>query len=248
MFLSPICSWPEMPKARAISRLPTLPERASMKARSSGLLQGRGVSISCRAVWPMDPPDRTCAETGWSISRLSASHGFAALCRGRRRCGRRAADRSRFARPARLLRARLPRPPHRPLGRGIAGLGVDQGHRVLELHRLRRLVGRQRGVDAVVADIGSVAAVLGDDCTALDRMLAQRSPGVRAEPAAPSALELLFRNQGHGAVEADVEDIVSRLETRIGLAVLNVRTVSAETGEDRFARLRMQADLARKSE
>ena len=43
---------------------------------------------------------------------------------------------------------------------------------------------RQRGVDAVVADIGSVAAVLGDDRAALVGMLAERPAGIGAEAAA----------------------------------------------------------------
>src|SRR2546422_96 len=145
-----------MPKARAISRLPTLPERASMKARSSGLLgRPRGFDFL-----------PSCLANGSAGSNLRRDW-------------------------------MVNRPPF-----GVAWF-----------------------------------------CCVVPR-----APRVRAEPAAPSALELLFRNQGHGAVEADVEDIVPRLEARIGLAVLHIRTVSAETGEDRFARLRMQADLARKCE
>src|SRR5262249_38318511 len=124
-----------------------------------------------------------------------------------------------------------------------AGLGVDQRHRILELHRLRGLVGRQRRIDAVVTHIRAIAAVLGDDRPALDRMLAQGAPGIRAEPPAPSALALLLRNQGDGTVEPDVEPIVSGLETRVGLAVLHVGAISTEAGDDRLARLRMHADL-----
>src|SRR5436305_12224245 len=107
----------------------------------------------------MDPPDRTCAEA-WSISRLSASHGLSALRRGR---GGRAAGRSRFARSAGFVRALFARARHRPLGAGGPGLGVDERDRLLELHRLRGLVVRQRGVDAVMADLGPVAAGLWDN-------------------------------------------------------------------------------------
>src|ERR1700730_8660417 len=187
---------------------------------------------------------RMCQARG-SISGLSAPQSLSALYFWRGGCG---AQRSRFAGPARLLRARFPGAPHRALRAGVAGLGVDQRHRILETDRLRSLVGWQRRVHAVVADVGPVAAMFGNHGAALDGMLAERSSGIRAEPATPPAFELLFRDQGHGAVEADVEDLIPGLETRVGLAVLHVRTEPAEPGEDRFARLRMKADFARQAE
>src|ERR1700756_4782954 len=46
-------------------------------------------------------------------------------------------------------------------GRSVARLGVDQCHGLVEGHGLGRFVRRQRGIDAVVTDIGAIAAVLG---------------------------------------------------------------------------------------
>ena len=54
---------------------------------------------------------------------------------------------------------------------------------LLERDRLRRQVARQCGVDAIMADIGPVAAALDHDRSALARMLAERAAGIGAEAA-----------------------------------------------------------------
>ena len=97
-------------------------------------------------------------------------------------------------------------------GRAAAalGAGVDQRGRLVERDRLRRLVVRQVGVDAVVADVGAVAAVLGDDRAALLRMLAELPAGIGAEAAALAGIGLLLLDQRDRAVEPDGEDVVAR--------------------------------------
>ena len=63
------------------------------------------------------------------------------------------------------------------------GARVEQRQRLFQRDRLRRHVGGQRGVDAVVADIGTIAAVLHHHRAALVGMLAERAAGIGAEAA-----------------------------------------------------------------
>ena len=77
----------------------------------------------------------------------------------------------------------------RLLAAGAArGARVEQADGLLERDGLRRHVGRQRGVDAVMADIGAVAAVLDHDRAALVGMIAERAAGIGAEAAALAGL------------------------------------------------------------
>src|SRR5580658_831039 len=137
---------------------------------------------------------------------------------------------------------RLARP--RVGSRAVAvGSGIDESGRLCKRDALRGFVGRQCRVDAVVADVRPVAAVLGRDRAAPGRMVAERAPGVGAETAA-GALGNLFRDQRHGAVEADVKDIVAGLEIGVGFAVVHVRSEPADGRADRLAVFRMAADFA----
>src|ERR1017187_7757664 len=96
--------------------------------------------------------------------------------------------------------------------RGIShqgGTGIEQDDGFVERHGFRRLVARERGVDAIVTDIGPVAAVLNDDRTALVGMLAQRFAGIGAKAAALFRVCDLVCDQVHPAVEADGENIIA---------------------------------------
>ena len=92
-----------------------------------------------------------------------------------------------LARPLGFRRARRPAsvgvlargPPPGRLAAAFGGFGIEEGDRLVECDGLRRLVARQRRVDAVVADIGTVAPLLGDDRAALLRVVAERAAGRR---------------------------------------------------------------------
>ena len=103
----------------------------------------------------------------------------------------------------------------------------------------------QRGVDAVMADIGAVAALLDHHRATLVGMVAERAAGIGAEAAAFAGIELLLGDQRDRAIEPDVEHVVAGLEIGVGLAVLDVGAEAADAGQDRLAVLRMLADLAR---
>ena len=151
-----------------------------------------GMTLSCGAMQaaatprPRRPSSTSAAP--WRRSRRRASSAW------RRRLGSRGLLRRRAAGRALPPRARAA---------AALGAGVDQRRRLVERDGLRRLVVRQVGVDAVVADVGAVAAVLGDDHAALLRMLAELLAGVGAEAAALAGIELLLLDQRHRAIEPD---------------------------------------------
>src|SRR5262249_44719234 len=161
------------------------------------------------------------------------------LLRGRRR-GLRAAVAARLAGGGFCRRLFLFAP--------AAGARVAQPHRLLQRDGVGRHVGRQRGVDAIVADIGAIAAVLDHDRPALVGMIAERAAGVGAEAPLAWPLGLLLLDQGHRAVEPDREHVVAVREVGVGLAVLHVGTEAADAGQDRLAVVGMLADLARQRE
>src|ERR1700758_4779733 len=129
--------------------------------------------------------------------------------------------------------------------RGAFRARIDQRHRLLKRHRVRRLVGRQRRVDAVVADIGAIAAVLRNDRAALDRMVAERPAWIGAKAASARALGTLLGDERHRAIETDREYLLRRLQIGVGLAMLNVGSEPADAGADRLAILGMAAHFAR---
>src|SRR5262249_60921718 len=115
----------------------------------------------------------------------------------------------------------------------------------VERDRCGGQVGRQRGVDAVVAGIGPVTSVLHHDGTAFVGMIAERAAGIGAAAALVRALGALVFDQRHGAVEPDGEHVVTRGEIGVGLAVLHVGPEATDAGDDRLAIVGMLADLAR---
>src|SRR5476651_795054 len=96
--------------------------------------------------------------------------------------------------------------------RPARGAGVDQPHGLVERNGLRRLLVRQVGVDAVVADVRPIAAVLGDDHAALLGMVAKLLARVGAEAAALAGVELLLLDQRDGAIEADRQDVFAGVD------------------------------------
>src|ERR1700722_20286331 len=177
----------------------------------------------------------------WSVRGLLARGFLGGLGGGRRdrrrlffagfRLGRGA---GRAAAARRRLAARRPR--------------IDERDRLVQRDGLGRLVGRQRGIDAVVADIGAVAAGLGHDRAALVRVLAARAAGIGAETAFARTLGDLVGDQRHRPVLSDREHVVAGLEIGVGLAVLHIGTEAPDAGQDRLAVVGMLADLARQRE
>src|SRR5262245_29240976 len=125
---------------------------------------------------------------------------------------------------------------------------VDQADRLFERDGVGRHVGRQRGVDAVVAHIRAIAAALDHDRSALVGVVAERAAGIGAEAALARALGLLLLDQRDRAVEPDGEHVVAVREVGVGLAVLHVGAEAADAGQDRLAVVGMLADLARQRE
>ena len=123
--------------------------------------------------------------------------------------------------------------------------GIDQGGGFFKGNGLGRLVGRQRGIDAFMADIGAIAALLRYDWAALGRMVAEQAAGIAAKAASARPFGPLLRDERHRAVEADREDLFRRIEIGVSLAVLNIGSKTADTGADRLAVFGVTADLAR---
>src|SRR6185437_2997784 len=92
------------------------------------------------------------------------------------------------------------------LGRAL----VDQRDGFRQRDRVLFLVARDRRVDAARGDIGAVTAALDGDC-AERGMIAELLAGIGAEAAAARTLGNLFRDQRHGAIEADIEHFVTGL-------------------------------------
>ncbi len=127
----------------------------------------------------------------------------------------------------------------------MVGAGVEQNHRLGQRNCLRRLVAGDGGVDAVVADVRTVATVLDDHRAAFVGVFAQNLAGIGAEAAAFLRIGLLVRDQGDGAIESDGQDIVAVFQVRVSLAVLHIRAEASDAGKDRLAVFRRQPDFAR---
>ena len=189
-------------KARAISRVPTLPGCSPMKARSSsldgkaecflGLFEPMRISLRAQGALSLKFKERMRGFASASrrlrcwLGYLSAlpEDAFGPVlstswrswrCLPRRAsCGLAAAPSARRPswRPARSRAGRLRRASSRRRASARASSRPTASSSVIGL---RRLVARQVGVDAVVADVGPVAAVLDDDRAALLRMVAERA-------------------------------------------------------------------------
>src|SRR5258708_5851881 len=135
----------------------------------------------------------------------------------------------------------------RPRAGPPAGLG-DPGVQELDRLRQRDLIGRdvarQRRVDAGMAHIGAIAAVLGHDRATL-RVVADRASGVGAEAPLARTFGDLLGDQRDGAVETDGEDLIDILDIGVGLAVQHIGTEAADARLDGLAVFRLQPDLAR---
>src|SRR5258708_7522082 len=133
----------------------------------------------------------------------------------------------------------------RPRAGPPAGLG-DPGVQELDRLRQRDLIGRdvarQRRVDAGMAHIGAIAAVLGHDRATL-RVVADRASGVGAEAPLARTLGDLLGDQRDGAVEADTEDLVDILDIGVGLAVQHIGTEAARAQRDLEPALRVLAEF-----
>src|ERR1041385_7408870 len=131
---------------------------------------------------------------------------------------------------------------------GLLGARLDQADRLVERDLVRHDVVRNGGVDAVVGHIRPVAALLYQDRSAALWMLANRAARIAAEAPSLAWVGALLGDQRHGAVEADRENLIDRVEACISLGVLDVRPEAADPGDDGLAVLRDLADLARQRE
>src|SRR6185503_1990790 len=130
----------------------------------------------------------------------------------------------------------------------LFGACIEQHDRLGQRDGVGRLVAGDGGVDAVVADIRAVAAVLDHHRAALVGMFAERLPRVGAETAALAGIGFLLGDQGDRAIEAYGQDVFAGIEIGVGLAVLDVGPEAADAGDDRLAVLRVDADFARQRE
>src|SRR5947207_636049 len=238
------------PNSRAISRVPTFPGCARMKAtRASGvgkllsrflgtLSAGLAGAFLRRRFGSWRWLCRSCLgnHRDWR-ARLAEGIRFRLCCQlfrrrllGGFRCIGIGSLRRGLLRRG-LLRCSLLGAALR-LAAALGGALVDQRNGFGERNGIRRLVARDRGVDAAGRDVRAVPAVLDSDATEA-RMLAERLAGIGAEAAAARALGDLFSNQRHRAVEADVEHLIAGFQAGIGLFVTHKRSEAADSGGDR---------------
>src|SRR3974390_1916501 len=179
------------PKARAISRAPTLPGRSPMKARMSALEGGGEVFFVCLLKIEIPAPKRRDAANVIMQAGPRQLFGGGDFGPARRfcLCGRRL---------LRLDSARGRRFTGKPLAvRGPAALWrvahlsrarFEHPDRLFQRHSVRRHVGRQSGVDARVADVRTIAAVLDRDRSTLVGMLAELLAWIGAEATAAAGI------------------------------------------------------------
>src|SRR6266849_1198615 len=122
-----------------------------------------------------------------------------------------------------------------------AAFGREQLDRLLERHRLGLDLRGQRGVDAIMTDIGTVAAAEQVDRRTVRWVIAEDAQRCRPAPAALFGL----RQQAHGTIEADGEHVVVLGERLVEVVMLDVGPETADSGYDLLARLGMEAHLAR---
>src|SRR5271169_3670637 len=224
------------PKALAISRGLTLPLRSRIKAINSSREGRRFICHALTTSGGILGRRRVASKLFGSLRCLASLEcGFGFGCRrfgssglcGGPLAGASGAPRGAlgFARPCVWRRTPV-------------GAGVDQSNGLFERNCLRRLVRRQRRIDAVMADIRPIAALLRHDRTATCRMVTERTARISAEALART-LGLLLGDQRHCVIEADGENVLGRFQIRVNLAVLHVRPVAADASLDRLAVLGM---------
>ena len=152
--------------------------------------------------------------------------------------------------PARARAGGCPLGLARPRRRRSVALrpGVDQGDGLIQRDGVRRLVGWQRRVDAVVADIRAIAAFLGHDGAALGRVVTDGTARIGAEAALARPLGDFLGDQRHRPVEADGKGFLGGVEIGVGLAMLHIGSETADAGADRFAVFGVASDFARQRE
>src|SRR4051812_33755003 len=242
------------PNSRAISRVPTFPACARMKAtRASGVGKLLSRFLGTLSAGLADAflrrrfgrwrwvCDSCLGDHGYGCPRLAEGVRFR-LCRGlfrdrllgwlwRRRLGLSWLFGFNFLGRAFRLAATL----RDPL--------INQRDGFRQRDGVRGLVAWNRGVDAAGRDIGAVASVL--DCDAAKgRMIAQRLAGIGAEAAAARSLRNLLCNQRDRTVKPNVEHLVTCLKAGIGFLVAHERAETAETRGDWLAGFGVLADFA----
>ena len=112
---------------------------------------------------------------------------------------------------------------------------IDQRHRLVECHRFGGLIGWQRRVDAVMADIGPIASVLGNDRPALDREIAKRAARIGAEAASARTAGAFLGDKRHRPIETDREHVIVAAERSKLRPMLEIGAEPADPGGDRLA-------------
>src|ERR1700730_1161395 len=133
------------------------------------------------------------------------------------------------------------------LGPALRHAFVDQRDGFGQRDGVLGLVARDGGVDAAGRDIGTVAAALDRDA-AKGWMIARRFAGIGPEAAAARGFCNFLGDQRDGSVQSDVEHLVARLEAGIGFFVADEGAETAEASGDRLARLPVAAGLPRPRE
>src|SRR4029077_2720086 len=241
------------PNSRAISRVPTFPGCARMKATMASVV-GKPLSrclatlSACLASALLR--NRFCRLRCRSLRR----HRSARLAGGLRfRLCRRLLHRDLLGRPCRLcfrlgLGGCCAFGFLAPMPGGTAAFCrpfIDQRDRFRKRDVVRGLVARNRGVDAAGRYIGAVTAVL-DRNHPKGGVIAQWSARIGAKAPAPGPLGDFFRDQRHGPVETDVEHLVASLEACIGVFMTHEGSEAAESCGDRLAGFGMRTNDARR--
>src|SRR5216684_2028297 len=212
-------------KARTMSRLPTGVGLSAMKSRISSRVGNRP---SERRTLARASPVRPLLGGFWCRARLplfagtrfgTAGQSFLLVFRGGRGLALVLAQALALA----------------------AAFGREQLDRLLERHRLGLDLRGQRGVDAIMTDIGTVAAAEQVDRRTVRWVIAEDAQRCRPAPAALFGL----RQQAHGTIEADGEHVVVLGERLVEVVMLDVGPETADSGYDLLARLGMEAHLAR---
>src|SRR5262249_57775157 len=97
----------------------------------------------------------------------------------------------------------------------------------------------------IVGDVMTMATDPNDNRATFVRVFAERLAGIGTEATDFLRVRLLYRDQGDGAIESDGQDSVAILQVCVSLAVLHIRAKAPNTGKDRLAVVRRQADFAR---
>ena len=121
------------------------------------------------------------------------------------------------------------------VGAAARCLRGDERERLFQRHRVRALVLGQRGVDLAPVDIGAEAAGLARVTAPPFGCSPSTRPDARRRSAAAAAALSLATMRSMARLPPISSTSSSRVEVRIGLAVLDVGPVAPDAGEDRLA-------------